>query len=509
MHFFFWMHSKLIMTTPEREAIFGDMKPKIKLPASGYFHRLFSGHDSWGARLKFAYEILFSLALLANILLAIFDALYLFNIPYVDRTFRDVQLILAERFDFMKHREPGVVLFYDPLKGIEPHRTTVGYLKKFDRLKERLQNEDGNLNPETQRLLAELIVDMEAIVDKRPPLSDFSLAEKDGTLENLKNKMRLHFLIPGEKLRGKSAKKSFRRFFSAANLSPERRGGEIAFFDNEIRPLLEQNYFRWIGDDGQPKDYYSRRIDIWFVLLLFWPDFLIRWGYAVHRRKYRRWYLFPLRNWSYVFTLILPHHAAWLRLLRLIPLYQRLNANNWLPGGGVMPNIIHENASIIAEEISGLVLINIIAQMQTMIKSGDATELGDLSRSGIVNQLGNLADSQVGAVSRNLIPAIHGDIGDLTEFAINRALDPYLNTPLGVPLRLILQPVHGGVRDGLKAALATPEGLDRLNALLHKVIRTALKELTRTDNIEILQKQLDILLESIKTEIAEAVQNRN
>ncbi len=458
-------------------------------------------------KLHVAYELLFCLALTANVAIAVFDFTYLENIPYTPTTMRDVYLELSRRpeFSFLKHKDPKIDLFYDPIKGIERHRATDSYVEDFRNLRTRLGSE-REFSAENRALMQSLVDRAGDMINKRPPLTDFSLAEKDGALEHLKDKMRLHFMQPGEKLRDLSAKKAFERFFSPENLTVERRAAEFRWFEEEIVPILAANYFRWIDDDGRPKNYFSRRIDFWFVLLLFWPDFLIRWAAAIFTRRYRRWYLFPVRNWVSVFLLISPHHAAWVRLLRVLPLYSRLNANGWIPGGGIMPGILHDNAAVIAEEISGMVLVNIIAQVQAMLEKR-AVNVEAITSSDALQQIQRLTDQQAGILASKMVPQIQPDIADLVEYSINHAMGPFINTPLGGPFRLALSPVHDRVREGLRAALASPEGSEQMRAILQKSTRIVLEQLTAQENLGVLQEQIARVLEEVKQEIAAAIED--
>ena len=93
--------------------------------------QLWDQNQNTGKKRKLAvtvYEILFALVAFSNLCLVVFDASYLWKIPYVRMTFRDVYLDHA----------PKLVEKYDDYKGIEPHRFTVGYNDEVAKLKEAL-----------------------------------------------------------------------------------------------------------------------------------------------------------------------------------------------------------------------------------------------------------------------------------------------------------------------------------------------------------------------------------
>src|SRR5690606_34842982 len=99
-------------------------------------------------------------------------------------------------------------------------------------------------------------------------------------------------------------------------------------------------------------------------------------------------------------------------------LYSRINQNGWLPGGGIMPGIIHDNAGVIAQEISGLVLVNIISQVQGILQKQEATGLADLQNSRTLGQLESLTDQQAEILARSMVPEIQPEISNLVEYSI-------------------------------------------------------------------------------------------
>lgn len=458
------------------------------------------------------YEALYCLILLANLLLVFFDATYLLRIPYTHYTFRDVYLKYAPRelhyrytaADYSAQPElriAGVVydplrLFYDPIKGIERHRATDAYLAAYEALREQLAaNPSEELAPETLALLAQLSEQSVGMINDDP----FVTANKRGTFELIKNRMRKH---AGEE----SAKDAFRKFFSAENLTPERRKAELAFFDQRILPMFQQNYFRWIGVDGEPKDFFNK-FDLWFVGF-FWIDFLVRWIAAIRRREHRKWYLFAVRHWYEVFLLFPPDHFAFFRLLRVIPFLYRLRENNFIPDSGLAPEIIHENAGVIAEEISGMVLVNILAQLQTIIKQRGLRELVTLNEEGALDELQDLLESQAEMISSRVVPEIQPQIVDLVQHSVRAAMSRWLASPVGPAMRLAIENVNTHIEKGLHSALAEEEGVKRLSAITKTFVHAMLQEASRDENVRVLEQQLYKLLDGVQSQVRIAITRR-
>ncbi len=403
-----------------------------------------------------------------NLLFVLFDFTYL--------RFRDYYLDLA----------PVVQIHYDKLKGIEPHRDTEAYISEYEELKANLQN--GGDAKDRARLMESLSQKAREMIDKSP----FSRAGKDGALEVIKNRMRSHF---GKE---ESSKKAFALFFSDANLTAERTRAELEFFDTKIQPILRRNYFRHIGEDGEYLDLFYK-CDLGFVVF-FWFDFLLRWVMSVRRGTVRRWYLFPVLRGFEIFNLISPHHDAWVRLLRFIPYYIRLREARILSGGGIMPGIIQDNAAVIADEISDKVMVNIISQSQSMLR---AQKPGDIAASKPIAEIRALLESQTDVIAAKVVPQLTRDITELVLYSLNRALSPYLFSPVGFFVRLGMVSVNASVREGLKAALSDQEGVERMKGILKKSADQAVAELAAKENVGTIQVRVDAILEDLKTQIRE------
>ena len=438
------------------------------------------------------YEVLFALVAFSNLCLVVFDASYLWKIPYARMTFRDVYLDYA----------PELVKRYDPVKGIESHRFVDSYNEEVKNLKGALSTlaenpqdlEARQVSVQSRQALVEMTEDM---INRRGVDSHFYLAEKDGVLERMKNIMRDEY--PND---DNSAKDAFREFFSQENLTPENYKEKFAFFDAEIMHLMNQNYFRWIGEDGEKKDFFHL-YDRWFVLF-FLIDFLVRWVVAIVQKRYRKWYLFPVRQSYEVFNLFPPHHGAWFRLLRVIPFYMRIRQNGWLPDDGLAPDIIKSNASIIAEEISGLVVLNVLDQAKSSIKRTGLSMEGETR-----NAVENLLSNQMASVAKKVMPEVQPQISEMVSYSINRAMEPYLLSPIGPIVRLILMSVHATVNDGLEAALSGPEGTERLSRILQNSVSNILEDMADPSSQEALIDDVIRVLDRVQEDVRESVANRN
>ncbi|MUG97066.1 hypothetical protein F7734_33900 [Scytonema sp. UIC 10036] len=247
---------------------------------------------------------------------------------------------------------PQVTHIYDRFKGIEPHRETVQYLKTVDALIAQV-SQTGLQSSQVETRLAELRYLSNEMVDSNP----FAGVGKSGTLEKIKNRMR-------DRINVESSKKAFSIFWSQAYLSKRDWTQEIGFFNKAIRPLIATNYYRRIGEDGEFID------DFWLIdlpfVLIFAVELLARsyyikrshpgfsWFNAILWRWYDLFLLLPFLRWLRIISVLIRLDQA--KLLNLQPLRQQIHQ-------GIIANF--------AEEITEIVVVRVINQIQGAIHRGE------------------------------------------------------------------------------------------------------------------------------------------
>jgi hypothetical protein len=266
--------------------------------------------------------------------------LVLFNLSYISWRDRYLQYV------------PRIVIAYDPVKGIEPHRETEKYLNTIDELKNQV-SKTGLQSPEAESQLAELRrLSVEMIVN-----NPFTAANKSGTLEKIKNKMRVH-------MNQESAKKAFAIFWTQEYLAQKGWTNEFMFFNRQIRPLVATNYYRRIGENGEYIDYFWL-IDLPFVCI-FAVELLIRSYYIKRRYPSFNWLNAILWHWYDLFLLL----PFW-RWLRSITVTIRLDKAQILNLQPIRQQIHLGIVSNFAEEITEIVVIRVINQVQGSIHRGE------------------------------------------------------------------------------------------------------------------------------------------
>ena len=272
---------------------------------------------------------------LVNLILVLFDLSYI--------RFRDHYLqVLPEQ----------TVWYGERFKGIEPDRTTQRYLFLVDSFEEVAREGDVE-GVKAQQLLAALQASSTTIIDEDP----FAVAGKSGTLARVKNLMR-------DRMRTDSAKKAFSAFWNERHLQPASINQELIFFNTQVRPLIESNYFRGIGESGSPIDLFWQ-IDAGFMAF-FAIEFLLR-TYGLSRR-------YPNTTWPDAMLWRIydvPLFVGFWRWLRIIPVTLRLHQAQVINLEPVRNRISRAIVSQFAVELTEIVLLRTIDQMQQLVKDGN------------------------------------------------------------------------------------------------------------------------------------------
>lgn len=184
----------------------------------------------------------------------------------------------------------------------------------------------------------------------------------------------------------------------------EKRAGideKFKYFDTELRPHFEINYYRKIGQDGKPVDNFWQLDAPFFTFFL--AEFLISWFLAIRRKTYIAWFLYPMYHWYDIVGLIPIASFRFFRLIRIYTMYQILQKSEFTPvGDDIISRSIKYYSNIIKEELSDMVTIQILTEAQAEVQSGQSMEIltdtldnkrGEI-KSVIINKLSTIAANE-------------------------------------------------------------------------------------------------------------------
>ncbi|HEY9830935.1 MAG TPA: hypothetical protein V6D26_10165 [Stenomitos sp.] len=455
-----------------------------------------------------------------NLLLVLFDLSYIplrnfwlqgrITIPLLNQT---VQVPL-----------PPIASWYDPFKGIELNRDTGKYLETVDNLEKQLglmelpplQNQEiiARLrSQQTAEILKALRLQSEEMVNNNPFLD----ANKTGTLEKIKNRMREH--LPNL---NNSSKESFRQFWSQSHLERNGINGEITFFNEKIRPLIETNYYRPIGENGEFIDRFWK-LDFPFVLL-FGLEFLARTWLISRRHTSISWRDAMLWRWYDLF-LILPFSLVpFLRyglLLRIIPVTIRLSQAKLIDLEHIQKQMSQGFVATIAEDLTEVVVVRVINQVQGSIRGGDLARwlsqrevrpYIDLNNTDEVAALTTLLTQ---LVVYQILPKIRPDLEALLQHNLEKVIkqSPAYQSLEQIPglgqlqhqlTERLTKELIQAVYDGLNAAMEEdPVGDQLLKQLIEHLSEALGTEIQAKQTLQKIQTLLTDLLEEVKINYVE------
>lgn len=447
--------------------------------------RQFSKYDArrTGARW---FERLMAGVALANLGLVVFDLSYI--------SMRDL---------YLQWLPQATAWYGETFKGIEPHRFTTHYLDTVADLEQQVAL-TGLTSSQAQAILADLQQQSAAMVAENP----FQLANRSGALEQIKNDMR-------DRIGLDSATQSFTTFWSYDYLSEAGFPQEMAFFHSQIRPRIETNFFRRLAVHGGFVDLFWR-IDLWFNAL-FAVELLARSFYLARRYKNFTWRDAILWRW-YDLLLIVPFSALrmpWMALVRIIPVIIRINQSNLINLEPTQQRISRFAISHVAVEITEIVVLRIIDQMQSLIRDGSLSQmiLQDSGRRYIdvsgVNDLEVLAQRLATLTVYSVLPQIKPELDNLLQHTVTTAFDqapgyqgfrqlPGLGSlPDQIAQRVVAQ-LSANAYGVLKGGLENQEGVALTQALAKKFTDTFKLALQSNENLEELETLLVDFLEEVK-----------
>lgn len=453
--------------------------------------------------LRNLFETCMALLVLCNYILVIFDLTY---IPL-----RDFWLQGRLQITLLRFNEPiklGTISFqelqippdqpleipfvkgiakYDLVKGIKPYRSTSEYLYTVNKLNELINQKAFNTEvnrQEVENILSNLRQKSVDMIDNNP----FASAEKTGTLEKIKNKMRLRVF----KTENVSAKAAFQKFWSWDYLSQNGWEKELKFFNQEIQPLIETNYFRPLGEDGRPIDNFEA-IDFLFGTIFFW-EFMLRTWWIARTHKGLRWREAMLWRWYDIFLFI----PIW-RWLRFIPTVIRLDQVKIINLRVIKEQAVQGLVALISKDITEIIVLRIINQIQEYIRRGQVEKLLDQSLNGGYNNLNDTNEVVeifrlvINSTVDKVLPQVKPEAEALIKYNIEKILSqtPAYQSLLQLP----------GMK-GLKTDLS-----NRLSSQLYQSFVNIAEKITQED--EVFERLVQQLVQRFGQSLARELQSRH
>jgi hypothetical protein len=390
---------------------------------------------------------------------------------------------------------PTITRIYDPVKGIEPHPVTEGYLSEAAGLAVDLAS---GRSPEDLQIRLQRLRDLsEEMVENNP-------FERSGQFRNsVRIAAALDRHLEAEGIDAWSADAAplevFRHFWS---LEPGRvRLRERSdFFQQSIAPLMRINFYRAFDLDGNLVDNYWW-IDLPF-LIVFAADFFGGWLLAARRRDYDKWYFYPIFKWYDLLGIVPVKQFRLFRLFRIVSIYVRLHRSEhtWI-GDDIVSRTVRYFANIISEEISDMVSLRILNETQEELAAGThkriIREVASSHREALATQLASqlrkvLTNAEVRAEARRFLDA---NLDQAVESAEAFRRLPVPDALLRPVVTATGQAVFDAFADTLAATLSSPAG--------HEAVRSMARDAVNGLVTEITEGELEAVVREVSIEVIE------
>jgi hypothetical protein len=294
----------------------------------------------------------------------------------------------------------------------------------------------------------------------------------------------------------------------------------LDFFNREIKPLIEVNYYRPLGENGQPEDFFGL-IDFPFFVL-FGLEFLGRTWWISRRRTAITWRDAMLWRWYDIFLLI-----PIFRWLRFIPVTIRLNQAKLIDLDRIQRQLSQGFVASIAEDLTEVVVVRLINQVQISIRQGDIANW--LSRRPVRPYVDLNNTDEVAALSGlfvqltvyQVLPKIRPDLEALLQHNIEKALNqsPAYKGLQQLPgmeqiqhqlserlVKEIFQAIYDGINNAMQEDPVGDELFKRLIEHLSEALGT---EIQTKQTLQKIQSLLADLLEEIKVNYVEKLSEQD
>ena len=410
-----------------------------------------------------------------NLLLVVFDTTYIpLRTFWLQRNLTplpQVPLVVPLRL------LPDITPWYDPVKGIEPHRETQAYLQAFDRLDQALLS--GSSPAATAALRRRQVQLTQAMLNENP----FAASGNSGTLEKIKNRLR-------QRAGDDSVLQATDRLWSDAWLQQRSWQQERRFWTQQVLPLVATSYWRSIDENGRPTDHFWR-FDLLLFQSVFALDILLRMVRLRRRFPALSWRDALLRRW-----IDLPLLLPFWRILRVVPVVERLSQARLINVEPLRAAVSRAVVSLLALELFEVLALQLVDGTQSLIRSPQWPRWirGLRSHQSVVGVVA-AQDQQLLELVRLWGPLVLGQVAP--------RLAPELQSLLGHALQLSLQEVPGGaiLPSGLSRQLAA----GMVDSLLD-VSRGTAARLARSDErqAELIQKATDRFWEELAAALEQA-----
>lgn len=189
-----------------------------------------------------------------------------------------------------------------------------------------------------------------------------------------------------------------------------------------------------------PSALYDTRVHQNFVLIdgvfltIFMVEFCVRWLIATRRKRYHRWFFYPLIHWYDLLGCLPVSSLRFLRGLRLVAMVYRLHRLGRIDVRKYyLYRVFEKYRDIVTEEISDRVVLHVLTGMQGEVKQGSPVveriwrEVVAPHKDAITGRVVSRAEQLLKEQTQHQRPQIRGYVEDVLDRSLERSRHVFLD----------------------------------------------------------------------------------
>jgi hypothetical protein len=268
--------------------------------------------------------------------------------------------------------------------------------------------------------------------------------------------------------------------------------------------------------------YYGTKIHPNFILYdfifvaIFLTELCIRWLIAIKRKTYHRWFFYPFIHWYDVLGCIPVGSFRWLRLLRVISIFYRLQKNDIIDLKTLYPyRIIAKYINILMEEVTNRVVVNVLSSIQEEVDTGSPviSNIVDRVLEPRIPQINEWLTTQVNTITEDAYESRKADLRQYIDaamvdlFAKNSGVERLQSLPrIGEPLTEIIEKAVSELIFDIVDTIATDMDQIDSDLLIKKISDAVFSKILeptggfKTNSREVLIEALEVIKDEAKVQ---------
>lgn len=291
---------------------------------------------------------------------------------------------------------------------------------------------------------------------------------------------------------------------------------DILLRTNVLTQLIQLSHLEWVVEGHKLYVSFDSIFYDTIFVSIFLAELFFRWGLAIYRNTYHRWFFYPFVHWYDTLGCIPVTSFKFFRVLRIFFVGHRLHQIGVVNlSGTFIYEVLRKYSGVIIEEISDRVVINIITGMQLEMDKGTSVadrviqEVIEPHKAELVTWLAHRIQYVAGYTHELYANDIQAYVDNVIEEAVHKNKEianieriPLVGNTVGVMLESAISDIVNQVISRALRDLASSHNKGVVNGVADAAIEAALfhEDDAKLDQIvsSLVSRSLEMLKEHVK-----------